>query len=231
MSRLKLKRDIVRLLQEPDLANIFSNLQEYSGKKLINPLFSCLCHPQETIRWHAVSAFGNVVPGIARENLEDARIVMRRFLWMLNDESGGIGWGVPEAMGEVMSQHEQLAAEYVHMLVSYTLDDGPELFQDGNFLELGTIQPGLLWGLCRMAEEHGDLLVEHGVTQNLAYYFSSTDSQVRGQACRLSELLGLSIFKTLISGLVNDRTQVKLYRKGDFMEYTVSDLAQKALGN
>jgi hypothetical protein len=231
MSRLKLKRDIVRLLQEPDLEIIFSKLRKYSCKKLISPLFSCLCHPQEAIRWHAVSAFGVAVPEIARKNLEDARTVMRRFLWMLNDESGGIGWGVPESMGEVMSQNGELAGEYAHMLVSYTLDDGPELFQDGNFLELVTIQSGLLWGLCRVAEKHGDLLIEHGVTQNLAYYFSSPDPQVRGLACRLSRMLGLSSFRTTIAGLLDDRALVRWYRKGNFLDCTVADLAQKALGN
>eukprot|EP00362_Geleiidae_sp_MMETSP1317_P000447 CAMPEP_0201284794 /NCGR_PEP_ID=MMETSP1317-20130820/84991_1 /ASSEMBLY_ACC=CAM_ASM_000770 /TAXON_ID=187299 /ORGANISM="Undescribed Undescribed, Strain Undescribed" /LENGTH=71 /DNA_ID=CAMNT_0047606373 /DNA_START=1077 /DNA_END=1289 /DNA_ORIENTATION=- len=67
--------------------------------------------------------------------MEEARIVMRRMLWSMNDESGGIGWGVPEAMAEVMTCNKGLAEEYIHMLISYMREDGEELFQDGNFLE------------------------------------------------------------------------------------------------
>jgi len=229
MSRLKLKREIVRLLQYPELNVILKNLKKFSSKKLLSPLFSCLCHHEETVRWHSVSAFGYVVPAIARNNIEDGRIVMRRFLWMLNDESGGIGWGVPEAMGEVMSEHETLAREYAHMLVSYTLGDGPELYQDGNFLEMPTMQQGLLWGLCRMADQHKDKLIKNRVDSNLNYYFSSAHSQVRGLACRLSGMLGLSSFKTMIATLENDHHPVRLYQAGDFLDCRVSDLARQAL--
>ena len=36
---------------------------------------------------------GAVVAALATEEMESARVVMRRLLWNLNDESGGIGWG------------------------------------------------------------------------------------------------------------------------------------------
>ncbi len=229
MSRRQLRREIVRLLSHPELMVILRKLQEIPAKELLNPLFSCLCHPEEMVRWHTVSAFGYVVPTIAGENLEDARIVMRRFLWMLNDESGGIGWGVPEAMGEVMSQHETLADEYVHMLVSYSIDDGPGLFQYGNFLEMPTIQHGLLWGLCRVAEKHADLLLERGIEANLGCYFSSPDSQVRGLVCRLCGRLALTSFQSMLTAAASDHQYVRLYQSGDFINCSVSELAQQAL--
>lgn len=160
MNRLKLKNQIIELLRQDDLDEIRRQLHVLPETKLLNVLFSCLCHPLEIVRWHAVSGFGFIVPEIAERDMEGARTLMRRFLWMLNDESGGIGWGIPEAMAEVMFHSRTLGREYLHMLVSYTRDDGPELFQDGNFLELDMMQEGVLWGLCRIAPVYQDELLD-----------------------------------------------------------------------
>ena len=157
--------------------------------------------------------------------MEQARIIMRRFLWMLNDESGGIGWGVPEAMGEVMATNSRLAHEYSHMLVSYTLDDGPELFQDGNFLEMTPLQQGVLWGLLRLAAAHKDLLLKRGVTQNLGYYLDSEDGHVRGLACLLCRTLNLTAFNRHLELLKKDQTRFRLYRAGIFEDFSIAAVA------
>ena len=52
---------------------------------------------------------GVVVAGLAEHDMESARVVMRRLMWNLNDESGGIGWSSPEAMGEIMDPFPGLA--------------------------------------------------------------------------------------------------------------------------
>ena len=57
----------------------------------------------ELIRWRAVSAMGIVTAALADARMDAARVIMRRMMWQLNDESGGIGWGIPEAMGEIMA--------------------------------------------------------------------------------------------------------------------------------
>lgn len=229
MNRLQLKREITALLEGDNVNRIFSALMKYPQLQLINCLFSCLCHVNEIVRWHAVSSFGVVVSELAEKDLEEARTIMRRFLWMLNDESGGIGWGIPEAMGEVMYCHEILAQEYIHMLVSYTLDDGPELFQDGNFIELPTLQQGVLWGLNRVAIRHRRLLEKHGVAGNLGCYFSSQDSQVRGLVCLLCRSLRLGKYSQELLLLAEDRGHTRLYNEGVFADFTVGQLARAAL--
>jgi len=229
MNRSELKQHVVELLQQNDLAEIGRQLLELPEKKLINPLFSCLCHSDERIRWHAVSGFGVIVPNICRQNLEQSRTIMRRFLWMLNDESGGIGWGIPEAMAEVMFNCRPLGNEYLHMLVSYTLDDGPELFQAGNFLELDLMQEGVLWGLCRVAPSYKEKLLHLGVGAALQVYFHSTNHRVRGLVCRLAGILELEIYKDQLVTLLEDAKEVRLYHQGRFEVFTVGDLARSAL--
>jgi hypothetical protein len=229
MNRLRLKKHVVDLLRQKDLGSIRRQLQEVPAKQLLNPLFSCLCHTDELVRWHAVSGFGFVVPEIGAEDLEQARTVMRRFLWMLNDESGGIGWGVPEAMAEVMFHSRPLAGEYLHMLVSYSVDDGPGLFQDGNFLELDLIQEGVLWGLCRVAPVYRNDLVNLKIDASLACYFHSSNARVRGLACRLTGQLGLRGCKDHLLALREDKHPLRIYNEGCFEKSTVGDLAGVAL--
>jgi len=66
-------------------------------------------------------------------------------MWSLNDESGGIGWGAPEAMAEIMSLHEQLAIEYSSILISYANPDG-------NYIEHIELQKEVLRGLARLGK-------------------------------------------------------------------------------
>jgi len=229
MNRRQLKREISAILERDNLNSIFLALENYPQLSLINCLFTYLCHAKEIVRWHAVSSFGVVVFQLAEKELEEARIVMRRFLWMLNDESGGIGWGIPEAMGEVMYCHNLLAQEYIHMLISYTLDDGPELFQDGNFIELPMLQQGVLWGLNRVALRHKSLLEKQGVADNLRGYFSSPDSQVRGLVCLLCKSMRLKEYSKELLLLIKDRGHSRLYHEGVFADVTVGQLARAAL--
>src|SRR5690554_2588053 len=107
------RRQIMALLRAADLAA----LRRLPPGRLLNPLFSGICSNDEQLKWRAVAAMGQTVARLADQDLEAARVVMRRFMWSLNDESGGIGWGAPEAMAEVLAAHAGLADEYGHILV------------------------------------------------------------------------------------------------------------------
>ena len=140
----QLKKTIFALLQQPDFNAGIQEICRFPYRQVVNPLFSFLYSLDDTIKWRAVSAMGAVIARLAEEELESARIVMRRFIWNLNDESGGIGWGSPEAMGETMALSKTLADEYAAILVSY-------IRPDGNYLEHEDLQSGVLWGIGRLA--------------------------------------------------------------------------------
>jgi len=151
-------------------------------------------------------------------------------LWSLNDESGGIGWGAPEAMAEIMSRHDGLAREYVHMLISYMREDGEEICQDGNFLEHETLQQGLMWGAGRLALSRRQLVLEKGMQEDLPPYLDAVDGTVRGLAARAMGLLGSA--PAALDRLEELRTNdlpVRLYEKGRLSTVTVGELARQAL--
>jgi len=227
MGRRELKQKVLSLLRQQDLAHILFEITDYPDQDLIGPLFSALCHTDELVRWHAVSAFGRTVSRMAGRDLESARIVMRRFLWSLNDESGGIGWGAPEAMAEIMFHSEALAGEYLHMLVSYMREDGPEAFQDGNYIELPMLQRGVLWGVGRLIPRCRQTLSEMGIAADLRPYLLSPDGDVRGLACRCLGLLGEEFTAGEIAALARDSHPLRVYSDGAWVSCTIAGLVHE----
>lgn len=224
----KIKKRVLQLLAG-DLATARQELEQYDEHGLVNPLFSALYRPEEALRWHTVTLFGEVLARLADKDMEAARIVMRRYIWSLNDESGGIGWGAPEAMAEGIFHHDRLCDEYVHMLLSYMQPDGPLEHQDGNYLELPALQRGLLWGIARVAEKRAELLLEKGVVPDLLRYMTSEDAVVRALAARALGLLGAVTAEEILRAQLLDSHEVRFYHSGEFTVLTVGEFAKIAL--
>lgn len=230
MSSRKIKKQVLALLAEPNLDFILTELEQWSAKDVVNVLFSGICRSEELVRWHAISAMGVMVARLANEDMEEARIIIRRMLWSLNDESGGIGWGAPESMAEIMSLHEGLAREYVHMLISYMREDGEEICQDGNFLEHETLQQGLMWGAGRLASSRRQLVLEKEMERDLPPYLEAADGTVRGLAARAMGLLGHApAGLDRLEALRADDSPVRLYEDSSLRTVTVGELAAQAL--
>ncbi len=69
----------------------------------------------------AACALGTVMARMQERDPEEARNIVRRLMWHMNEESGNIGWGVPEAMAWVLVCSAPLAERYHRILFSYIL--------------------------------------------------------------------------------------------------------------
>jgi hypothetical protein len=215
----KLKQKVLELLNSEDFSEALLTLNSFPARRVVNPLFALLCSMEPQVRWRAITAMGAVVANLAQRDMESARVIMRRMIWNLNDESGGIGWGLPEAMGEVMARHEGLAREYVNILLSY-------IRADGNFLEHEPLQRGVLWGLGRLAQTRPELLQQ--AVPHLQPFLSSEDATLRGLAAWSMGLLTAGQDAPGLEVLKSDDTEVALYLNGIERTYRVGDLARKA---
>ncbi len=222
MGERSLKREVLRILKSENLEKTLSELGKHSGREVLHGLFSGLCSSNETVKWHAVTAMGIAVAKIADRDMEEARIVMRRLMWSLNDESGGIGWGAPEAMAEIICCHERLAGEYIHLPVSY-------MREDGNFLELPPLQRGVVWGIGRLAQARKKQLLEKNPVRYLIPYLNSKDAVVRGTAAWAAGLLDAGEAGPSLSALVRDLEPVSIFREQRLAASTVGKLAEEAL--
>ena len=224
----KIKKRVLQLLAG-DMTTARQELEKYDEHGLVNPLFSAIYRSEEVLRWHGVTLFGEVLFRLADKDMEAARIVMRRFIWSLNDESGGIGWGAPETMAEGIYHHDRLCDEYVHMLISYMRPDGPLAHQDGNYLELPALQRGLLWGVGRVAEKRAELLLEKDVVKDVIPYLLSDDGVVRGFAARVLGLLRATESWQSLQQLQSDNHPIRFYHDGLFVDTTVADFVRESL--
>ena len=217
MAGRQLKKETLELLSHKDFENGLEKIIQLPARQVVNPLFSFFYNSNELVRWRAVTAMGVVVSNLADHDMESARVIMRRLIWNLNDESGGIGWGSPEAMGEIMAGHAGIADEYHRMLISY-------IMPEGNYIEHETLQRGVLWGIGRLAHARPHL-VEDSVLFLLPY-MESEDANLRGLAAWTAGLFDSKTTRMLLKRLENDQATLTIYLDGKLEEFTVAQLAR-----
>jgi hypothetical protein len=204
-----------RLLAE-DFSAALSATLDLPARKAVSPLISFFCNDDALLRWRSVSALGVVVAHLAEENRESARVVMRRLMWSLNDESGGIGWGAPEAMGEITARHAGLAKEFGHILLSY-------LREDCNYLEHEVLQRGLLWGCGRLAHARPEMVKP--VAGCLFPFLVSNDPCHRGYAAWALRALNLAEPPAAWAACLEDQHRLPFYAQGVLHDCSVAMLA------
>ena len=211
-----LKVQIRRLLHGADFAQAMQSLEDFPARRAVNPLFSFFCSGDALLRWRAVSGMGVVVSRLAEVDMESARVVMRRLMWTLNDESGGIGWGAPEAMGEITARNAALADEFACILVSYVRTDC-------NFLEHPLLQRGLLWGLGRLAHARPQMAAD--AVPFVVPFLDSEDPCHRGQAAWFLTAYDTPDRRPDGGLLAKDHAPFSFYYDGCLTEATVADAA------
>ncbi len=220
ISGASLKRELVSVLSQDDFGQALFRLPDYPVKKSINAMISFLCHRDDRIRWRSVSGLGFLVSRLFESQPEESRIIMRRFMWMLNEESGGIGWGVPETMGEIIALNDTLGREYNRIIVSY-------LDENGNFLDHAPLRTGVLWGIERISEIKPQLVKT--CVDLVEPYLESDIPMDRGLACLICGHQCIREAVPQLNHLIMDKSEINLYKEEKFSRCTVSDLAGKAL--
>jgi hypothetical protein len=218
----EIRRRLSALLEADDFGRALHALRALPRGRAVRALFASLSEKDEERKGRAVSLIGSLVADLAREDMEEARELMRRLMWSLNEESGSSGWGAPEAMAEIMAVHEGLAREYAHMLVSY-------MREDGNYLENPLLQRDLLRGIGRLSGARPALMMNLDADVHLAPFLVSNDPVVRGLAAWCAGLLGIHASRPGLESLVDEETEVVLYEGQRVVRYTAGHLAREAL--
>ena len=153
MSRMRLaKESVARLLASPSWRERMDEItaMEITG---INALFAFLPKCTQTMH-RAAACLGMSVAGLAERSPEDARNIIRRLMLHMNEDSGNIGWGIPEAFGEILAASESLAKQYKNILISYIMD----LPGADNYCDNATLRRSCYWAIGRLAEARPGLV-------------------------------------------------------------------------
>lgn len=139
--------------REDDWLACRARLETRPARELANPLLACLPLGGRATR-RAAAALGRAVARLAEEDsLENARIVVRRLMWQMNEESGNIGWGVPEAFAEILACQPRLAEEFHRILLSYVRKTG----RDDNYCDHAVLRRSCFRAAGRLAQARPDL--------------------------------------------------------------------------
>jgi hypothetical protein len=198
------------------------SLKELPVTQVLPHLLSALCREDEKVKWRAVTSLGVLVSEMAGKNPERARDVIRRMVWSLNEESGNAGWGLPEAMGEILARSEILAPEFAPLLLSY-------IRPGCNLLDFEPLLEGALWATGRLAETRPDLLRSLGAEKFLFPYLESPNPAIRGLSIRALGLIGRAEDLKNQPQFLQDETEIRLYTGGELTMVSIAQLARTAL--
>lgn len=207
-----MKTQLLDCLRRNDFEGIDARAQDH--KRILSLLTAITYDPDDLIAWRAVQAIGIAARVIALKDPEYVRVHLRRLNWLVNDESGGIGWRAPETIAEIIFQCPGQFDEFISPLFHF-LDMEQE--------DAPRFRPGVLWGIGRLVPSHPDAItpVLHLVFDCLR----DPQAQVRGLALWC---LDQADFVGPIPGrqaLCSDQESVLLYCDGVFQSWTVARLA------
>jgi hypothetical protein len=131
-----LKKSILHALESNDLDAVASLVKENRRALAILVRIS---YDKETLAgWRAIKAVGIAAKALVKTDHEFLRETVRKLLWSLSDESGGIGWSAPELLGEIVSADPKRFSDIVPLIAQvYEVEE--EVFRSGVVYALALI--------------------------------------------------------------------------------------------
>ena len=188
--------------------------------KVVNGLIGLLTDADEFVRWGAVKALGKVSAQIVSEDPDRVKKVLRQLLWNLNEESGGIGWGMPEAMGEILAVIPALQEEYLCLLIAY-------ISEGGCFIENEHLQKGVIWGLGRIKNLEEALRAR--TVPFLLKALTTGDPEMQATTVWAVGEMGIREALPFLGTLQMENRMVTLFTNGSFQKKTPQQWVEEAI--
>lgn len=205
------KKEIRNILQKRD----FSELEKWAinTRNPLRTITSLLFDTDPLTCWRAIEALGKITALESKNNLENIRILIRRFFWMLNDESGNFCQYAPEAVGEILVNIPKLIKQYGDMLSPFLVE---EPFEKGTRL-----------AIARVAKIDKTCFTSPTIKQ-LIQSLENPDPDIRGTSIVALKALNAEEADDKIKALADDNAEIELYdfHSGELKRVTVGMLAQ-----
>ncbi len=209
------KNEIREILQKRD----WEALRKYASVRnfIFRPLQSLLFDNDNLIRWRAIEAIG-IVAGIeSKRDFYKVRTLIRNQLWMMNDESGGLGWNAPETVGEIIFNVPPLIGEFGPILASF-MNEEP-------------FEQGAHWAVARLSRLEPNTFEDN--TNEIIDSLGNSNPSIRGYSVLILNNLNWNINTDKLSALIKDNSPVEFYNfdSGDFEDITVGQIAKRYIDN
>jgi hypothetical protein len=147
MTQLEMKKFIHDSLEMNDLDAVIRLAQK--DRKTLSLLIRMAYDKETLVGWRAIKAVGRIAKVLVKTEREFLRIAIRKLLWSLSDESGGIGWASPELLGEIVSADPEGFADIIPLIA--------EVYD----IEEKTFRPGVMYAFVRIAEVSPELVADY----------------------------------------------------------------------
>jgi hypothetical protein len=185
------------------------------AKTTVNPirtLTSFQFDSDPLICMRAVEALGVAVTIYADSDLERLRKMIRRLFWMMNDESGNVGWYAAEAIGETLRNIPSLIPEYAHMLPPFLVE---KPFEKGTRI-----------AIARVAEiDRSPFTIS--TSKKLIHTLDDPDLYIRGTSIIALKALAVSDANDKVKTLSDNNAEIELYDfdSGRMNKISIAELA------
>lgn len=147
MARLRsLKTQLKAWLESPEWRQHLPEIAE-GGMASAGPLMAFLMY-EPVMRLRSAVALGTLAATLYPEHPEQAKDVMRRLMWRMSEESGNIGWGVPEAYAEILVQCDAMTKPFCGMLLTTIIDLG----RDDNYCDNDVLRRSCFFAIGRFLQ-------------------------------------------------------------------------------
>ena len=180
-----------------------------SERNLIRAVTSLLYEREELIRWRAVTMVGK----LAAAEPEMVRPLIGRFIWWMNDESGGIGWSSAPALAEIGRTVPPMIRDNVRIVIHYRAER--------------MLFPGVLWAIGRLTETYRRETEE--AVPDLLGFLADDDGTLRGLAAWALGEIGSPRAIDGLNGLLQDRHPVSIYQDEDLEVKETGVVAAEAI--
>jgi len=206
-----LKKEIIALLGKMSY-DALSKLS-LTDRKTITILISLSYDKNNPMAWRAIEAIGLATKEISRSDPETVRNVAGRLLWMMRDESGGIGWSAPEILGEIVRNNPVLCADFAPIIAS---------FHDEKML-----CPGVLWAMGRIGHINAETVSY--AAPIVRSYLRSENEKLRGYAAWALGEMGARESSEELEGMRHDPGRVMFYEEGELRNRNIGEIVAAAL--
>lgn len=206
-----MKNEIIKLLSDKKYDALMK--LPLSNGRLLSSLISLTYDRKSIISCRAIETFGIVSKEIAKTKPELVRNAVGRLLWMIREESGGIGWSSPEMLGEIVRNNPELFSDIAPVIMSF-LDE--EMLASGVMIAAG-----------RIGEVNPELIA-HAIPLIISH-LQNTEPILRGIAAWTLGILCVKEAEARLKELINDNNEIIIYYKSDLHAKTVGEIAMESL--
>ncbi|MCK9419001.1 MAG: hypothetical protein M0R70_06460 [Nitrospirae bacterium] len=226
MTQLEIKRTIQQALEQNDLDAVVSLVQQH--RRALSQLVRIAYDKDTLAGWRAIKAIGRVAKALVKTDDEFLRVTIRKLLWSLSDESGGIGWAAPEILGEIVSADPGKFSDIIPLIA--------EVYE----IEEKVFRPGVIYALMRIAETSPELVMNY--QKIIISSLTDGDPMIRIYILDLIRLLWPIACKkniwskeyqdkieNAIINLKNDGKVVWIYKNSAFIDIEVGDAVKNVM--